>query len=75
MNEKYVYFDVFSLLSKNDIKKTIETEFESFCESFNFNKKAFETKDALVQNIVDENQCLSNCDYFIKKFGYLNKLL
>ena len=56
LNDKYIYFDVFGLLSKNDIKKTIETEYESFCEKFNYNKKAFETKYALVQNINDDNK-------------------
>ena len=80
MNEKYVYFDVFSLLSKKDITKTIETEFESFCESFNFNKKAFETKYALVQNIVDENKIkvidvLANTIDLDKQKKYLDKYL
>ena len=56
LNDKYIYFDVFGLLSKNDITKTIETEYESFCEKFNYNPRAFETKYALVQNIENENK-------------------
>lgn len=56
INDKYIYFDVFGLLSKNDIKKMIETEYESFCEKFNYNRKAFETKYALVQNIDDDKK-------------------
>lgn len=46
--EKYMYFDIFSLLNKNDIQKTIETEFETFCEEKRYNKNAFETRYALV---------------------------
>lgn len=79
-NEKYFYFDVFGLLSKNDIKKTIETEYESFCEQFNYNKKAFETKYALVQSINDENKIkvidvLANVIDLNKQKKYLEKYL
>lgn len=56
LNDKYIYFDVFGLLSKNDIAKSIATEYESFCEKFNYNPKAFETKYALVQSLTDENK-------------------
>ena len=31
-NEKYLYFDIFALLNKKDIEKTVQTEFESYCE-------------------------------------------
>ena len=31
-NEKYLYFDIFALLSKTDIQKTVQTEFEAFCD-------------------------------------------
>ena len=31
-NEKYLYFDIFALLNKKDIEKTIQTEFESYCD-------------------------------------------
>ena len=36
-NEKYLYFDVFALLSKNDIQKTIQTEFEEYCDENKYN--------------------------------------
>ena len=80
LNEKYFYFDVFGLLSKSDIKKTIETEYESLCEKFNYNKKAFETKYALVQNINDENKIkvidvLANVIDLNEQKKYLEKYL
>ena len=42
LNEKYLYIDVFALLNKKDVEKTIQTEFESFCEEKNYNSNAFE---------------------------------
>ncbi len=45
--EMYNYFYMFSLLNKNDLKKAIETEFESYCSDKNINKNAFEGRYAL----------------------------
>lgn len=50
-NERYLYYDIFSLLSKSDIQKTVQTEFETFCDENKYNQKAFETRYALVSNI------------------------
>lgn len=55
-NEKYLYFDVFSLLSKNDIQKTIQTEYETYCDENKYNQKAFETRYALVPNVEDKEK-------------------
>ena len=55
-NEKYLYFDVFALLNKKDIKKTVETEFESFCDEKQYNVNAFETRYALTKNINDSEK-------------------
>lgn len=55
-DEKYLYFDIFSLLTKNDIQKTIETEFEAFCDEKKYNKNAFETRYALVQKYEDKDK-------------------
>lgn len=49
--ESYNYFYLFSLLSKGDLKKSIETEFDSFCYDKGYNKNALETRYALVQDI------------------------
>ena len=43
-NEKYLYFDVFALLNKKDIEKTIQTEFETYCDENKYNVNAFVEK-------------------------------
>ena len=45
--EMYNYFYMFNLLNKNDLKKAIETEFESYCYDKNINKNAYEGRFAL----------------------------
>ncbi len=55
-NEKYLYFDVFALLSKKDIKQTVETEFESYCEEKQYNTNAFENRYALTKNLADKEK-------------------
>ncbi len=55
-NEKYLYFDVFALLSKKDIRQTVETEFESYCEEKQYNTNAFENRYALTKNIADKEK-------------------
>ena len=55
-NEKYLYFDIFALLSKNDIQKTVQTEFEAFCDENKYNQKAFETRYALVPNVENKEK-------------------
>lgn len=55
-NEKYLYFDIFALLSKEDIKKTVQTEFEIFCDENKYNQKAFETRYALVSNVENKDR-------------------
>ncbi len=55
-NEKYLYFDVFALLSKKDIEKTVVTEFESFCNEKQYNTNAFEMRYALAQNNEDKEK-------------------
>ncbi len=54
--EMYNYFDMFSLLTKNDLKKAIETEFESYCFEKNINKNAFESRYALANNYNDKDK-------------------
>lgn len=51
--ETYNYFYMFSLLNKNDLKKAIATEFESYCFDKKLNKNAFETRYAL-SNVVED---------------------
>lgn len=77
-NEKYLYYDVFALLSKEDIKKTIQTEFESYCEEKKYNSKAFETRYALTKNIEEKDkikaiQVIINKIDLEKQKGYFEK--
>ena len=65
-NEKYLYFDVFSLLNKKDIEKTIQTEFETYCEEKNFNSNAFENRYALMPN-QEDGEKIRVLDTFINK--------
>lgn len=55
-NEKYLYFDIFALLNKKDIEKTVQTEFESYCEEKNYNSNAFENRYALMPNQSDSEK-------------------
>lgn len=55
-NEKYLYYDIFALLSKTDVQKTVETEFETFCDENKYNQKAFETRYALVPNVENKEK-------------------
>ena len=48
-DEMYQYFYFLNLLSKNDLKKAIETEFESYCQEKGFNRNALETRYTLTQ--------------------------
>ena len=66
MNEKYLYFDIFALLNKKDIEKTVQTEFESFCEDKKYNPNAFETRYALTQNI-DDKEKIRALDIYVNK--------
>ena len=54
--EVYNYFYMFNLLNKTDLKKAIETEFESYCFDKNLNKNAFEGRYALSNSIEDKDK-------------------
>lgn len=54
--ETYHYFYFFNLLNKNDLKKAIETEFESFCNDKGYNRNALETRYALVEDFEDKEK-------------------
>ena len=54
--EVYNYFYIFNMLNKNDLKKAIETEFESYCYDKTLNKNAFESRYALANAIEDKDK-------------------
>ena len=54
--EAYNYFHFFSLLSKNDLKKAVETEFDSFCYDKGYNRNALKSRYALVPEANDKEK-------------------
>lgn len=54
--EMYNYFDMFSLLTKNDLQKAIKTEFDSFCADRGYNPNVFETRYAVVDNQLEKEK-------------------
>ncbi len=54
--ESYQYFSMFTLLNKSDMKKAIQTEFESFCAEKGINKNGIETRYILVNTIDDKEK-------------------
>ena len=55
-DEMYNYFDMFSLLTKNDLQKAIKTEFESYCTDKGYNPNVFETRYAVVDSQLDKDK-------------------
>ena len=55
-DEIYNYFYMFSLLNKNDLKKAIDTEFESYCYDKKINKNAFEARYAVSGETGDKDK-------------------
>lgn len=49
-NELYNYFDVFSVLEKKDIKKSLDIEFEIICSKKGYDKKVLDSKYILMEN-------------------------
>ena len=49
--ETYQYFYFFNLLNKTDLKRAIDTEFESYCYDKGYNRNALETRYALMPDI------------------------
>ena len=54
--EAYNYFYMFSLLNKNDLKKAVDTEFESYCYDKKMNRNAFETRYAISNEVNDRDK-------------------
>ncbi len=55
-DERVDYFSIFNLLSKNDTKKTIETEFESLCAENHLNLNAYEGRYVIVGDITNKDR-------------------
>lgn len=55
-SEKYTYAQLFSLLSKKDLEKAVDTEFEYFCNESGKNRKALEYRRLLIPNLRDKDR-------------------
>lgn len=71
--ERYQYFYFFNLLNKNDLKKAIETEFDSYCYEKSYNRNALETRYALVPDMQDQEKV--KCIYISTNKAEINKKL
>lgn len=69
--EKYMYFDIFALLNKKDVQKTIETEFEAYCDEKKYNKNVLEIRYALVPKYSDKDR-IKTINIYVNKIE-LNK--
>lgn len=56
ISEEYNYFYVFNLLSKNDIKKSVNIEFDSLCYDKTINRNTLETRYVLVPDANDKEK-------------------
>ena len=54
--ETYNYFYMFSLLNKNDLKKAVDTEFESYCYEKKLNRNVFEARYAISNEPDDKDK-------------------
>lgn len=54
--EVYREFNMFSLLTKKDLQKAIEMEFETVCSEKNDNPNSYEKRYALVDNLEDKEK-------------------
>lgn len=54
--EMYNYFDMFALITKNDLQKAIKTEFDAYCTEKGYNPNVFETRYAVVDNQLDKEK-------------------
>ena len=53
--ELYNYYDVFALLNKADVKKSLDIEFDMMCSEKNYNKNSLEARYILMTN-KDDNE-------------------
>lgn len=70
--ESYQYFSMFTLLNKSDMKKAIQTEFESFCAEKGINKNGIETRYILV-NTIDDKEKVKVIHMSVNKNSIINQ--
>ena len=55
-NEKYYYFNIFSMTNRNYAEKAIKTEFESYCTENHLNSNLFEGRYIYTKSLDNEDQ-------------------
>lgn len=55
-DERVNYFNIFGLLSKNDTKRTIDTEYETMCSDNHLNPNAYEGRYLIVNDINNKDR-------------------
>ncbi len=72
-DEKYTYAQLFSLLSKKDLEKAVDTEFDFFCNETGKNRNALEYRRLLMPNLEDRDK--TTCLYsYTDKSNIVGKL-
>ena len=56
IEETYNYYDMFALLTRQDLQKAIKTEFEAYCTDRGYNPNAFETRYAICDDNLDKDK-------------------
>ena len=64
---------LFSLLSKKDLDKAVETEFDLYCNETNKNRKALEYRNLLIENIQNKDKITGLYSY-VDKSNIVGKL-
>ena len=65
-NEMYNYFDIYAMLSKQDIKKSVDIEYDMFAEKNGIDKTKIESRYMLIPN-VNEKEKLKAINISIQK--------
>ena len=55
-DERYNYFELFSMLNEKDMKQAIKTEFDFLCEEKNYNKNAIESRYIITSDLTDDEK-------------------
>ena len=74
-DEMYNYFDMFSLLTKNDLQKAIKTEFDAYCSEKGYNPNVFETRYAIIDNQLDKEKIKMVKTFNANKWQILTKVV
>lgn len=73
--EEYVFFNMFSLLNRTDLKRAINLEFDTYCAEKGYNANTVVTRYALTDSLEDKEKLKTIFTYMNKaELGRLNQL-